>query len=72
MKKLLFVLALGTFVACNSGTSTEEKVDSTTEAQKEVVDSTTEAKKDVLDSTAEAKKNALDSNAKVITDTTKH
>jgi hypothetical protein len=28
MKKVLFVLAIGAFAACNSGTSTETKTDS--------------------------------------------
>ncbi len=35
MKKLFVVLALGSLVACNSGSSTETKVDSITEAQKD-------------------------------------
>jgi hypothetical protein len=34
MKRLLVVLALGSFVACNNGTSTEETVDSSIEAKK--------------------------------------
>jgi hypothetical protein len=72
MKKLLFVLALGTFAACNSGSTTEEKVDSAVEARKDVIDSSAEAKKDIIDSTAEVKKDALDSSAKAATDTSKH
>jgi len=50
MKKLLVVLALGSFVACNTGTSTEDKVDSTVDAQKDMIDSSSEVKKDRLDS----------------------
>jgi hypothetical protein len=34
MKKLFAVLAFGSFVACNSGTSTESKLDSAADAQK--------------------------------------
>ncbi len=60
MKKLLVVLALGSFVACNTGTSTEDKVDSTVDAQKDMIDSSAEARKDKIDSSAEVKKDRLD------------
>ncbi len=61
MKKLLVVLALGFFVACNTATTTEDKVDSTVDAQKDMIDSSAEARKDKIDSSAEAKKDRLDS-----------
>jgi maltose-binding protein MalE len=72
MKKFLVVLALGSLVACNSGTSTEEKLDSSADATKEKIDSSTEAKIDAIDSSAEAKKAMVDSTTKAATDTTKH
>ena len=71
MKKLLVVLALGSFVACNSGTSTESKVDSSVDATKDKIDSSAEAKKDMIDSSAEAKKAMLDSTKKMTDTTTK-
>jgi len=71
MKKLLVVLALGSLVACNSGTSTESQIDSSADAKKDMIDSTTEAKKDMIDSTAEVKKDNVDSAAKMATDTLK-
>jgi len=69
MKKLLVVLALGSFVACNSGSSTENKVDSAADAKKDMIDSSASAKKDAIDSSAEAKKAMVDSSAKMATDT---
>ena len=69
MKKLLVVLAFGSFVACNSGTTTESTVDSTADAKKDMIDSSAEAKKDMVDSSAEAKKAMVDSMAKMQKDT---
>ncbi len=69
MKKLLVVLALGSFVACNNGTSTEDKMDSAVDAKKDMIDSSAEARKDNIDSSAEAKKDMLDSSAKMMSDT---
>jgi hypothetical protein len=71
MKKLLVVLALGSLVACGTGTSTENKVDSAVEAKKDMIDSSADAKKEIIDSTADAKKAMLDSSNKMIQDTTK-
>ena len=71
MKKLLVVLAMGSFVACNSGTSTESKVDSSADAIKDKIDSSASATKDMVDSSADAKKAMVDSAAKVATDTAK-
>lgn len=71
MKKLLVVLALGSFVACNSGSSTESKIDSAADAKKDIIDSSASAKKDMIDSSAEAKKAVVDSAAKMATDTLK-
>ncbi len=71
MKKLLVVLALGSFVACNTGTSTENKVDSTVDARKDQIDSSAEARKDKIDSSADAKKDMLDSSKKMMSDTSK-
>lgn len=71
MKKLLVVLALGSFVACNSGTSTESKVDSSVDATKDKIDSSANAKKDMIDSSADAKKAMLDSSAKMVADSAK-
>jgi len=65
MKKLFFVLALGSFVACNSGTSTENKVDSAADAKKDMIDSSASAKKDMIDSSASAQKAMVDSSAKM-------
>ena len=71
MKKLLVVLALGSFVACNSGSSTENKVDSSADATKDMIDSSAEAKKDMIDSSADAKKAMVDSTKKIAEDTAK-
>ncbi|MBA4139136.1 MAG: hypothetical protein H0X70_01300 [Segetibacter sp.] len=72
MRKLLVVLALGSFVACNNGTSTEDKVDSAVEEKKDMIDSSAEARKDKIDSSAEAKKDMLDSSAKMMSDTSRN
>lgn len=72
MKKLFVVLAFGSLVACNSGSSTETKVDSATEVKKDMIDSSANAKKEMIDSSADAKKAMLDSSAKMAIDTAKH
>jgi hypothetical protein len=72
MKKLLFVFAISAFAACGGGTSTEEKMDSTVEAQKDMIDSSAEVKTDMIDSTAEAKKDMLDSTANKMDSAAKH
>lgn len=71
MKRLLVVLALGSLVACNSGTSAESKIDSSADAKKDMIDSSTAAKKDALDSSADATKANVDSAAKMASDTLK-
>lgn len=71
MRKLLVVLALGSFVACNSGSTTESTVDSAADAKKDMIDSSAAAKKDAIDSSADAKKAMVDSTAKMAEDTTK-
>ncbi len=63
MKKLLVVLAIGAFAACNTGTST----DNTTDSLKDAVDSTKDAKVDMVDST----KDAVDSSLKAAKDSIK-
>ncbi len=67
MKKLLVILAIGTFAACDNGTSTENTTDSTISA----VDSVADAKTDMIDSTAEAKKDMIDSTADATKDSLK-
>jgi hypothetical protein len=74
MKKLLFVLAIGAFAACNSGTSSDASADSARRADslKKVEDSAAEAQKAAvnaagdsatakIDSAADAKKAQIDS-----------
>jgi hypothetical protein len=67
MKKLLFVLALGTFAACNSGTSSETKADSTASA----IDSTANVKTDSVEHKADSLVNKIDSTADAKTDSLK-
>ena len=67
MKKLLLVLAIGTFAACNSGTSTENSVDSAAQA----IDSSADAKIDSLQTTADSLSNKIDSAADAKTDALK-
>ena len=55
MKKLLVVLAIGTFAACSNGTSTGDAKDSTVDA----IDSTKDAKLDAIDSTKDVKDSTL-------------
>ncbi len=59
MKKLLLVLAIGAFAACNNGTSTETTMDSVAE----VVDSSADARIDSIQSAADSLSNKIDSSA---------
>jgi uncharacterized protein (UPF0333 family) len=59
MKKLLVVLAIGSFAACNGSSSTEAKTDSAVQT----VNATADSAKTAIDSTASAAKDTL--NAKV-------
>lgn len=59
MKKLLLVLAIGAFAACNNGTSTSETKDSAVET----IDSTADAKIDSLQNRADSLSNKIDSTA---------
>ena len=52
MKKLLVVLAIGAFAACNGSASTEAKVDSTATAAKDSVTAIADSAKTAIDSTA--------------------
>ncbi|TDH29137.1 hypothetical protein EXU57_03460 [Segetibacter sp. 3557_3] len=66
MKKLLMILALGAFVACNdSATSTEETSDSLTNR----VDSSADAKIDSLESKTDSLTNKIDSSRDAKIDT---
>ena len=73
MKKLLVVLALGAFAACNNGTgdsavdSTANKIDSTANAKIDSVQTKADSISNKIDSTASAKTDSLKSKA----DTTK-
>jgi|GEM_PF-210480 uncharacterized lipoprotein YajG len=58
MKKLLLVLAIGSFAACN-GSSSEAKVDSTASAAKDSISSVADSAKKVIDSTATAGKDSV-------------
>jgi len=53
MKKLLLVLAIGSFAACNSS-STETKVDSTVKAATDTVSAVADSAKAKVDSTVKA------------------
>jgi uncharacterized protein (UPF0333 family) len=55
MKKLLVVLAIGAFAACNGSSSTENKVDSAVTS----VNATADSAKTAIDSTASAAKDSL-------------
>jgi hypothetical protein len=61
MKKLLVVLAIGSFAACNGSSSTETKVDSTAAAAKDTVTAIADSAKAKIDSTATAAKDSLKS-----------
>jgi hypothetical protein len=54
MKKLLVVLAIGSFAACNGGSSTEAKVDSVATVAKDSVTAVADSAKATIDSTAKA------------------
>jgi len=54
MKKLLLVLAIGSFAACNSSSSTESKTDSTVKAATDTVAAMADSAKAKIDSTAKA------------------
>jgi hypothetical protein len=68
MKKLLLVLAIGAFAACNNGTDADKAADSTASA----IDSSASAAKDSVNQSADSTKDAIDSSAAAAKDTTKH
>ena len=68
MKKLLFVLALGFFAACNNGTDADDKKDSTVDA----IDSSASAAKDSVNASADSTTDKIDSAAHAAKDTVKH
>lgn len=59
MKKLLVVLAIGSFAACNSASSSENKTDSAAKAGTESVNATADSSKTAIDSTASAAKDSM-------------
>ncbi len=66
MKKLLFVLALGAFAACNNPSpseatkdSTENAINSEASAQKDSVNAQADSLKTAIDSTKEAAKDSV-------------
>jgi hypothetical protein len=61
MKKLLLVLAIGSFAACNGSSSTDTKVDSTVKAATDSVTSIVDSAKATIDSAATAAKDSLKS-----------
>ena len=67
MKKLLFVLALGAFAACNNGSDSSKASDSTATT----VDSTAGAAKDSVNAMADTAKKSIDSTAKAAKDSIK-
>jgi hypothetical protein len=67
MKKLLLILAIGAFAACNDGASTTDVVDSTANA----IDSSAEAKIDSVNMAADSMVNKIDSTADAKIDTLK-
>jgi hypothetical protein len=54
MKKLLLVLAIGAFAACNGSSSTESSVDSAAKAATDTVKAMADSAKATIDSTAKA------------------
>ena len=68
MKKLLMILALGAFVACNDSASTTE---ATSDSLAEKVDSTTDQQIDSLKDQKDSLVNKLDSNRDATIDTLK-
>lgn len=67
MKKLLFVLAIGAFAACGTGTSTEASTDSTMAN----VDSMANAAKDTINAMQDSATQMIDSTAKAAKDSVK-
>ena len=68
MKKLLLVLAIGAFVACNdSASSTENDIDSTADAVSDSLENTGDSLSNKLDSTYEAKADSVDVKADSLT-----
>ncbi|MBS1729281.1 MAG: hypothetical protein JSS67_00740 [Bacteroidetes bacterium] len=67
MKKLLFVLAIGAFAACGTGTSTDAVTDSTMTN----VDSLANAAKDSISATVDTAVKKVDSTVKAATDSVK-
>lgn len=67
MKKLLLILAVGAFAACNDGATTTDTVDSTAN----VIDSTADAKIDSVQNSADSLVNKIDSAADAKIDTLK-
>ena len=67
MKKLLLILAVGAFAACNDGTGTTDTTDSTAN----VIDSTADAKIDSVENRADSLVNKIDSAADAKIDTLK-
>jgi uncharacterized lipoprotein YajG len=61
MKKLLLVLAIGSFAACNGSSSTETKVDSAATTAKDSVNTMADSAKAKIDSTASAAKDSVKS-----------
>lgn len=61
MKKLLLVLAIGSFAACNGSASSETKVDSAATSAKDSVTAVADSAKVKIDSTATAAKDTLKS-----------
>jgi len=67
MKKLLFVLAVAAFTACNSGSSTEAANDSVAEK----VDSAADVKTDSIQNSADSTVDKIDSTKKATVDSLK-
>ena len=59
MKKLLLVLSIGAFVACNSSTSTESTIDSAAKAATDTIKAAVDTAKAKIDSTVSAAKDSL-------------
>jgi hypothetical protein len=64
MKKLLLVLAIGAFAACNdSATSTESTVDSTTNVTVDSIQATSDSLTNAIDSSAAARVDSVQAKA---------
>ncbi len=61
MKKLLLVLAIGSFAACNGSAGAENKVDSAATTAKDSVTAVADSAKAKIDSTATAAKDSVKS-----------